>query len=191
MTGFRAGLVLVFISGCASRNDSTASPTVDERLRTWITVEPKWQACESYAVDEFPPFPKFFKLAQNSAGKISNSGLANTNQDSWVVLECDDKGSCNPGSVFGSFFTLENKPAGNGQTVLNGRPVVKWNEDASAGKCRYVVTNPTLTTENSRGVLQLSLELKAFEVAGTCKPEQVNLDKLQPACTSVRRAEAN
>jgi hypothetical protein len=121
---------------------------------------------------------------------MAKTGLGGANQYSWVVVECDSQGSCNPGSVFGSAFALESKRSGSGQTVLNGRPVVKWNEDPSAGKCRYVVTNPTLTTENARGALRLSLELRAFEVAGTCKPEEVNLDKLQPACTSVRRAEA-
>jgi hypothetical protein len=185
-----ACLIFLFIGSCASRDDRATAPIVDERLRSWTIVDPKWTACESYATDEFPPFPKFFKLAQNSSAKMANTGLDSANQYSWVVVECDSQGSCNPGSVFGSSFALEGKPSGNGQTVLNGRPVVKWNEDTSDGKCRYVVTNPTLTTENARGALRLSLELKAFEVAGTCKPEEVNLDKLQPACTSVRRAEA-
>ena len=191
MIAFRACLVLLFMGSCATREDRATAPIIDDRLRTWTTVEPKWTACESYAADEFPPFPQFFKLAQNASAKMTNSGLESANRYSWVVVECDDQGSCNPGSVFGSAYALDNKRSGKGQTIFNGRPVVQWNEDSSVGKCRYVVTTPTLTSEQSRGPLRLSLELKAFEVDGSCKPEEINFEKLQPSCTSVRRAETN
>jgi hypothetical protein len=186
-----ACLVLLFSVSCASRDDRAATPVVDDRLRSWTTVDPRWTACESYAADEFPPFPKFFKLGQNSSAKMANSGLDSANQYNWVVVECDSQGSCNPGSVFGSSFAVDNKRSGKGQTIFSGRPVVKWSEDPSVGKCRYVVTTPTLTSEQSRGPLLLSLELKAFEIGGSCKPEEINFEKLQPSCTSVRRAATN
>lgn len=186
-------LLLVCSSSCASREDRASTPSgrrIDDRIRSWVNVEPKWSGCESFGIDAFPPFPKKFRLVETRV--LQNpSGAVEAATGSWSVVDCDGQGLCTSRSSFGSAFALDSKRSNEPQLSLLGSPIVKWTEDGGTSKCRYVVTRPILNASNSRAPLRLFLELEVFEVAGPCRPAEVNLDKLPAVCAAVRTAETD